>query len=57
MRVTQAHPGHYWRMDDPANLPLSYAGPDTPTTLTAFKIGSSGLVRPATRDVDIDSLV
>ena len=38
MHPTQAHPGHYWKTNDPADLAFNEAGPDQPQTIRCYNM-------------------
>lgn len=38
MNPIQAHPGHYWHTDDPADLAFNESGPDQPMTVRCYNM-------------------
>jgi hypothetical protein len=55
MNPTQAHPGHYWHTDDPADLAFNEAGPDQPQTVRCYNM-QDHLNRGEFRDVPVAAL-
>lgn len=56
MHLTQDHPGHYWKTDDPLALPLNEYGPEPPQSIHCYMMydlaGRGGMADVAVKDLE-----